>query len=472
MTGRPPRAVPGQPPTEPSLRGLVGCEGMLRAIAAEPWETLHRLVLADWLEENGHAVRARLIRLQEEEERWPGTHGHAIGRLLTDHGAAWREEGWLFRGGMLDGLNVTCGRTWWGRGVARARGEFDLRHIRILANPTGGYSLVHELTYHAAASSLCALTLPMLPDVEEHISALDQFPALESLAFEEQGATEGLYRRMAAHPWLGRVARLRLPERSHEGLGHLLSSPHIGALAELALARGARPGLADLASLGRLAGLSRLGLGACGLNDEALASLVRAGAAPRLRGLNLEDNDIGDPGLAFLSAGAFESLDHLNLAGNRFHERGVAALAAAPWASSLRRLDLTGNLVGDAGAERLLSGPLAGLESLGLGITGVGPATAYRLAAGALPRLRSLSLHACRLGDDAVAALARSPALANLTDLRLYDCDIGEAGALALAASPHLTQLAFLDIFWNPLGERGRAAILARWPSAAVEPRH
>lgn len=38
--------------------------GFLNAICREPWEDTHRLVFADWLEENGEAERAAFIRWQ------------------------------------------------------------------------------------------------------------------------------------------------------------------------------------------------------------------------------------------------------------------------------------------------------------------------------------------------------------------------------------------------------------------------
>src|SRR4051794_25968727 len=54
-----------EPPfIEPYFSALPGCEGILRAIADEPDDDTHRLVLADWLEEHSEAQRAEFSRLQ------------------------------------------------------------------------------------------------------------------------------------------------------------------------------------------------------------------------------------------------------------------------------------------------------------------------------------------------------------------------------------------------------------------------
>ncbi|MBY0230983.1 MAG: TIGR02996 domain-containing protein, partial [Gemmataceae bacterium] len=39
-------------------------DAFLEAILADPHDDAHRLVYADWLEENGDEARARFIRLQ------------------------------------------------------------------------------------------------------------------------------------------------------------------------------------------------------------------------------------------------------------------------------------------------------------------------------------------------------------------------------------------------------------------------
>jgi uncharacterized protein (TIGR02996 family) len=74
MTARPKRVAPDPLPIEPWLRQFPGVEGFLRAIAEEPWDDAHRLILADWLDERGATERAEVIRagavaLVESESR-------------------------------------------------------------------------------------------------------------------------------------------------------------------------------------------------------------------------------------------------------------------------------------------------------------------------------------------------------------------------------------------------------------------
>jgi uncharacterized protein (TIGR02996 family) len=67
-------------------------QGFLEAIIAEPDDDTHRLVYADWLEEHGHADRARFIRAQVEMARFyrpdeePGGVGAvSASELLPEH---------------------------------------------------------------------------------------------------------------------------------------------------------------------------------------------------------------------------------------------------------------------------------------------------------------------------------------------------------------------------------------------------
>jgi uncharacterized protein (TIGR02996 family) len=66
---RPPRLVPEPFVVEAYFRRFPRCEGLLRDIAAEPWEDRLRLILADWLEDHGEAKRAEHIRLECELDR-------------------------------------------------------------------------------------------------------------------------------------------------------------------------------------------------------------------------------------------------------------------------------------------------------------------------------------------------------------------------------------------------------------------
>jgi uncharacterized protein (TIGR02996 family) len=449
---------------------------MLRAIAAEPWEHLHRLVLADWLEENGETARAQLIRWQVEEQRWPGSNRRAIARLLECHGKAWRggARNRLFRGGMLEGMQVVLGEHRSRKGLLTMRNEFDLRWVRVqAASPASerhDWRLTDELALQASAGSLVAFTFVTGGlALGTALHSLDQFPDLYDFTIEGPGFSGESVTALAGMPWLPRVGRLELPYLGEADVASLLASGGLDGLTELALTAASSTVTARLGTWPRLRGVSRLGLASCHLVDERIRPLCASDNLGDLCGLDLSNNEVGNAGAAVLAEAGFGPLECLNLKDNRVGEPGLTALTRAAWAESLRRLDLGGNLVLDSGLAALLSSPsLAGLESLDLNVTGIGRDTAFRLAEGPLQRLHSLSLGGNHLGDEPIIALANSPALANLTSLQLYACGMGEAAALALAASPHLTQLSFLEAHWNLIGERGKEAILSRWPFATV----
>jgi carbon storage regulator CsrA len=120
----------------------------------------------------------------------------------------------------------------------------------------------------------------------------------------------------------------------------------------------------------------------------------------------------------------------------------IAALAASPYLSRLRALDLGQNGLGDEDVSRLVaSAHLAGLAALLLRGNGI--------------------------GDAGAAALARSPYLAGLAALDLAGNQIGTAGATALASSAHLGRLALLVLADNPVGVAGCLALRRRFGAVA-----
>jgi uncharacterized protein (TIGR02996 family) len=78
-------------------RPLSKQEGFLQAIRAEPNDDAHRLVYADWLDDNGDPDRAEFIRVQCELARCPEGHGRRAalaareGELLEAHRLTWTD---------------------------------------------------------------------------------------------------------------------------------------------------------------------------------------------------------------------------------------------------------------------------------------------------------------------------------------------------------------------------------------------
>jgi serine/threonine protein kinase len=126
-------------------------------------------------------------------------------------------------------------------------------------------------------------------------------------------------------------------------------------------------------------------------------------------------------------------------------------------------LDLTNKQIGDQALAALVASPALARRSVlylsGNQITDVG---AKALAASPhMANLTRLVLWDNLIGDEGVAALAASPSLANLTALDLGRNRVGDAGARALAASPHLAALGALILVSNQIGDEGALALAA-----------
>jgi internalin A len=168
---------------------------------------------------------------------------------------------------------------------------------------------------------------------------------------------------------------------------------------------------------------------------------------------------------------AIDSLTSLDLTGNQIGEEGAEAIAGFTDFSSLdlgdmgiargdnissltalTSLDLANNSIGDAGAEAI--GSLAGLTALDLADNQIGDAGAE--AIGSLAGLTALNLANNKIGDAGAEAIG---SLAGLTALDLADNQIDDKGVSAIVS---LTELVSLNLSGNRLGDRGCQAIAWR----------
>jgi uncharacterized protein (TIGR02996 family) len=178
----------------------------LDAIRAEPDVDAHRLVFADWLDENGQADRAEFIRTQCELARSADNPRRAHleereRRLLAAHAREWadpwpRFQNWEyagdgpwraeFRRGFLEAVDLTgysVPGTSWEEGFSRLFRSHPIRELNL-----GGISL---------------RTLPRLGEREE-------LPRLESLSWAQWGPQqEQLLQEMDNFLRSPRLTRLR-----------------------------------------------------------------------------------------------------------------------------------------------------------------------------------------------------------------------------------------------------------------------
>ncbi len=381
----------------------------LQDILDHPDDDAPRLVYADWLEETGEpgrAARAEFIRVQYALQGLPP--GDARRPQLEErerdlraaHEAAWvaplRELGpvqaWEFRRGFVEKVAL------------RAADFLGVAERLFAAAPVRELRLDFGLPYN-----------------------------------ESSTRRPGLVRRLAASPWLGRLAALEIdsPGDSLERaeVRELVRSNHLGGLVALSL----RPWC---------------------LTGDCLPELLSAPFLPRLRTLRLAGTTLGDSLGPFLRSPRLAGLEKLSLNDTPLDGGGARALAESPALANLTSLSLARARMTTADLSTLAAASAPRLTALDLSATGL-PAGVAQVLAGArlLAPVQALRLAMNRLGDKGAWALAQSSNLAGLVSLDLSANQLGPSGAKALAASPHLGRLTTLALRTNRLGDAGLAAL-------------
>jgi uncharacterized protein (TIGR02996 family) len=331
-------------------------DALLRGILENPDDDAPRLVYADWLEEEGKADHAELIRIQCERP-------HSVQR-----GARAAELEWAVGGSLAATPGV---RLWWERGF--------------IGRITTGL-----LNYLDHAGSLASYA----PAVEVVLERDNRDDAeMEDLDFEEYDA---VFARFADCPQLTSCIALDLSAYCPgiEGMGLILRSPYLSNLRRLnapnneagpSVEEVARPTYARLAwanfhnsdsasdcpsvtplvTSPHLANLEYLDFGSCEQGDDDLLALAATPHMARLRYLNVSVSWFTPAGIEALGrAGSLGALTELDLAhsfGSSFTERDqpgsgdahLAALANSPLIGQLTHLSLAGNGISDAGAQAL-----------------------------------------------------------------------------------------------------------------------
>lgn len=227
----------------------------IAAVTASPDADLPRLVYADWLDEHGHAARARLIRLQceiealrREEAGLLRDHHNQLTNGVILHGA----DRCAFHRGFPEELSVTATNLL--RGWREIAARTPLRHLHV-KNATD--RSLRDLAHLPALSSLRSLELDYGPDTglptgeygidgvaaladSSHLSGLRRL-TLHSRHIGEDGA-----RRIADSPTFSNLTHLTLSDPAFQRSGHrfvreLVGSPHLGRLERLQLGDAAFP---------------------------------------------------------------------------------------------------------------------------------------------------------------------------------------------------------------------------------------
>lgn len=447
---------------------------LLAACKKDPDDDHARLVLADWLEEHGDAddrQRAAFVRLEIESDEARGRPAfpHLRGRIWDAHAPRWapfqthlRKSAWTVASRGLVAATSTGkspagphARQWigteawaWVERLDAEPGKGDLP--RLMGSPL--LATLGTLALHRARDPALALAGPALEALrglafrdcsfgQAGLAPLFESPHAAGLRALDLGNTDLSPRDAAAlAAGLPALAELALPPTFgfDDPLAHVLRDGG-WRLRSLRCAHSVRrDGAGRIFDADPCAGLRRLVLAPKG--DLDFAAFCAARFWGTLESLDLAYFALAPANALRLSRVAAPRLRSLALSGMEMKPDALKILAAAPWMSSLGRLDLTGHPLGPGAGEALapMQAPLA------------------------------MWLDRCRLGDEGAVALARWPGLACCRVLSLAENGIGEEGAAALAGSPYV-RLAGLRLAGNPILDAGFARLLAAPWAAGLE---
>jgi uncharacterized protein (TIGR02996 family) len=404
---------------------------LFAAACADPLDDAVRLVLADWLEEQGETDQATFIRIQieraglREQEPRSVILSYEESRLLNRHRRRWLSltPEWLRPDAEFE------------RGLP-GRAELPAALLLEHAGDDWSHVLLHEID---------------LKDVGTLWSALFDWKGLNrvtSLNLHLAGIGSAGVKKLVASRYLSELRTLRLYKN---GIGP----------AEAKL----------LAESKNLPHLTRLRLATNPLGREGIEALTSTDLLSNVTDLDLYDCNMTGPAVQALMDGPIDNLRQLRLSAHGVYvgSEGIRAIAECPRLSNLEDLDLTFNVNGDDELLILAASPyLTNLRTYGFDFIGDDESSLETLKAlGRSPIMRNVIVLCpwlgCPTGDETVRVMAESPSFANVRHLILPpDSGITRVGLEALAASPYLRNVTRLDLGDNQLGDE--VEVLTRLP--------
>lgn len=457
-------------------------QGFLDAILAEPDRDGHRLIYADWLEENGNPERAEFIRIQIERELLPHWHVRQIPlkvrerELLNQHAESWKKN----LPELEDRVSGVGGMKWGGfkRGFV-ADAWFDS---------------FDALKKHASqcwdATPLDAVSVRCLGSIKQ----ITPVPQLRELHLHAGFVDSDRAQQFAQSPVLSTLRTLSIPNchLGAEGFAALLDSPHLGNLVTLLapsnfLGNAGINALPNAVSLDSLDSLDLSEVRGYGQYDEdpmidsqGMEALAQWPKLKQIRSLNLSGNLPGSEGIFALLDSPYASglkalalrscslsprileefaearenvnLDFLDLGDNLLTTQGTEHLAKASCLRNVKVLNVDRCEISSEGMQALAPAPFReSLHRLNLNYNGFGLPGIRPLAQQSFPNLNALYLLDNDLGDDGTSLLVESPMTRTLQELDLSDNDIGGSGLEALKYARHLQNLLILRLSFNSI---------------------
>ncbi len=427
---------------------------LLAECRCRPADDLPRLVLADWLDENGQPERAEFVRVQVEVAH-PTADVDRIRRLkkreaelLAEHEDEWT-GGYQSAAAFMTPMNRR-----------REDGGFapippGHRFVRGLMRISNAAEFIDRTEMR---EWLRSQELPWVEQIDFTFSTIEWFVKAD--------LPDELHGRIGLNVGYSGPG----PDSHRAQLRLLAVSSNFTAVRALTARRSSVPAAevvnelarADLTSLVALTLPTDIPGGAA----EAVAS------APFTSLSALDIGPIPEAGLrALTSSPHLGNLTHLNLVRSPIGDSGMVALCRSRLAHTLRRVEFPNTDIGDAGVKALAASPLLAHmhgPRLNLMMNRIGDDGLTALAESEhLLRFRELVLRENVVGDAGVEALAASPFAANLQFLDFWRNRITDRGARALAASPHLNKVVDLSVKENAVTSSGAAALHARFGERA-----
>jgi uncharacterized protein (TIGR02996 family) len=361
-------------------------EGLLRAVFRNSKDDTPRLVFADFLEENGQADRAALIRYQCEQARYRSNSKRykELAKLIEP---VWNK----LKSTIMMPYGFTCTPV---RGFLRLEypldiiGDVGALPARFTNLFRDGWVETVVMEYSESFPGMDSLALPSQSgeiDVSRFPVGDDELLSLVGNTTQARAS--------------GRLAQIKVHKRNQKAFEQLLRAE-----------RG------ESVSLGTNLPPERYFRSSPAVFDF----LLRTGRLSGARELSITGK-LGDAEIASLLTANLSGLVSLTLEGWSLTRTGLQALANSPALAQLVRLELIiCDLPDGNGALTVATG---------------------------LPALHSLGLIGCDLADNDAKSLAKSQALPNLRTLDLRDNHrITASGAAAVLAAKHLPRLTDVNL--------------------------
>lgn len=284
---------------------------------------------------------------------------------------------------------------------------------------------------------------PQLPD---RFLSTEVFARIESLTltkcffgfemseFVETPLMQGLKRLELSQSRLGR-----------DDLPVLVSAPALSQLTHFAL--DGRTFADEIAAMVQAWGLSQLEHFCLKHHSNPNTELLNV-LPETLRTLSLEGCEATKNISAIANSSALSNLHHLRLKDCYMYEHAIQALAASPYLHHLKSLDLSHNWMPYSSIRAIVESVIMhGVERLNLSRCLMRPVDMVTFSEGMyIQHIRHLDVSGNPIGDEGAEALATSPGLERLRSLDVRECELSVLGVRTLTQADFFAQLESLHI--------------------------